>query len=54
MPFDLKNAGATYHRAMQTIFGDMLDKIIKCYVDDLVVRSKKRGNRIQDLHLIFK
>ena len=27
---------------MQTIFEDMLHKTVKCYVDDLVVKSKKR------------
>jgi len=38
MPFDLKNAGATYQRAMQTIFEDMLHKTMECYIDDLVVK----------------
>ncbi|KAK4381277.1 Transposon Tf2-12 polyprotein [Sesamum angolense] len=38
MPFGLKNAGATYQRAMQKIFDDMLHKNVKCYVDDLVVK----------------
>jgi len=42
MPFDLKNVGATYQRAMQTIFKDMLHKTVECYMDDLVVKSKKR------------
>jgi len=42
MPFGLKNAGATYQRAMQTIFEDMLHKTVECYVDDLVVKSKER------------
>jgi len=42
MPFGLKNAGATYERAMQAIFDDMLHKKVECYVDDLVVKSKKR------------
>lgn len=40
MPFGLKNAGATYQRAMQKIFDDMLHKDVECYVDDLVVKSK--------------
>jgi len=48
IPFGLKNAGATYQRAMQTIFEDMLHKIVKCYVDDLVVKSKKRLDHLQD------
>jgi len=54
MPFGLKNAGTTYQRAMQTIFDEMLHKKVKCYVNDLVVKSKKRENHIQDLRLIFE
>ena len=54
MPFGLKNAGATYQRAMQTIFDDMLHKTVECYVDDLVVKSKKRVEHIQDLRHIFE
>ncbi|KAL0291834.1 UNVERIFIED_CONTAM: Transposon Tf2-12 polyprotein [Sesamum angustifolium] len=41
MPFGLKNAGATFQRAMQKIFDDMLHKNVECFVDDLVVKSKK-------------
>nr|XP_027102928.1 uncharacterized protein LOC113724201 [Coffea arabica] len=41
MPFGLKNTGATYQRAMQRIFDDMLHRNVECYVDDLVVKSKK-------------
>jgi len=33
-----KNTRATYQRAMQTIFEDMLHKTVECYVDDLVVK----------------
>ena len=46
MPFGLKNAGATYQRAMQRIFDDILHKIVQCYVDDLVVKTKKRGDHL--------
>ncbi|KAL0295428.1 UNVERIFIED_CONTAM: Transposon Tf2-12 polyprotein [Sesamum angustifolium] len=49
MPFGLKNAGATYQRAMQTIFDDMLHKNVECYVADLVVKSKNRENHFHDL-----
>jgi len=53
-PFGLKNAGETYQRVMQTIFKDMLHKMVECYVDDLVVKSKKRLDHLQDLCQIFK
>ncbi|XP_019150530.1 PREDICTED: uncharacterized protein LOC109147323 [Ipomoea nil] len=53
MPFGLKNAGATYQQAMQTIFDDMLHKMVECYVDDLVVKSKLRTNHLVHLRQIF-
>ncbi|CAL8992530.1 unnamed protein product [Prunus brigantina] len=36
MPFGLKNAGATYQRAMTAVFHDMMGKEVEDYVDDLV------------------
>ncbi|KAL0449199.1 UNVERIFIED_CONTAM: Polyprotein P3 [Sesamum latifolium] len=54
MPFGLKNAGATYQRAMQRIFDDMLHKNVKCYIDDLVVKSKKREDHLYDLRKVFE
>ena len=53
MPFGLKNAGATYQHAMQRIFDDILHKIVQCYVDDLVVKTKKSGDHLQDLRIVF-
>jgi len=50
IPFGLKNAGATYQRTIQTVFDDMLYKTARCYVDDVVVKSKRRSNHLQDLH----
>ncbi|GAA0161285.1 hypothetical protein LIER_39201 [Lithospermum erythrorhizon] len=50
MPFGLKNVGATYQRAMQKIFNDMLQKNIECYVDDLVVKSVKKKDHPKDIH----
>ncbi|KAL0413496.1 UNVERIFIED_CONTAM: hypothetical protein Sradi_1551300 [Sesamum radiatum] len=54
MHFGLKNDGATYQRAMQRMFDDMLHKNVECYVDDLVVKSKKRGDHLFDLRKVFK
>ncbi|KAI5338076.1 hypothetical protein L3X38_017347 [Prunus dulcis] len=53
MPFGLKNAGATYQRAMTTIFNDMLHNTIECYVDDLVVKTRKREHHLSDLKRVF-
>ena len=41
MPFGLKNAGATYMRAMTTMFHDMMHREIEVYVDDVIIKSKK-------------
>ena len=53
MPFGLNNAGATYQHDMQKIFDDMLHKNVECYVDDLVVKSRKREDHLQDLRMVF-
>jgi len=42
MPFGVKNARAKYRRAMQTIFADILHKIVEFYVADLVVKPEKK------------
>nr|XP_016435730.1 PREDICTED: uncharacterized protein LOC107761946 [Nicotiana tabacum] len=54
MPFGLKNVGATYQSAMQNIFDDILHKNMKCYVDDLVVKSRKKDGHLQDLRMVFE
>ncbi|PKI41673.1 hypothetical protein CRG98_037936 [Punica granatum] len=41
MPFGLKNVGATYERAMVTLFHDMMHKEIEVYVDDMIAKSKE-------------
>jgi hypothetical protein len=41
MPFGLSNAGATFQRAMQIYFDNLIGNIIQVYLDDLIVYSKK-------------
>ena len=40
MTFGLKNAGATYQRAMNYIFYKFIGRIVEIYIDDVVVKSK--------------
>ena len=54
MPFRLKNAGATYQRAMTKIFQDIQHKTVECYVDDLAVKSKKKSTHFDDLRKVFE
>ena len=53
MPFDLKNAGATYQRTMMAMFNDMMHKEIEDYVDDIMVKSKKREDHLETLRKVF-
>jgi hypothetical protein len=48
MPFGLRNAGATYHRCMQQIFEDHVRRTVEAYVDDIVVKTKKAENLVND------
>ena len=54
MPFGLKNAGATYQRAMVTLFHDMMHKEIEVYVDDLIAKSQKDESHVENLQKLFK
>ena len=40
MTFSLKNAGATYQRAMNYIFHKLISRIIEIYIDDVMIKSK--------------
>ena len=49
MPFGLKNASATYQRAMNAIFHDMLGHHMEIYIDNILVRSKKAAEHVNHL-----
>ena len=54
MPFGLKNAGATYQRAMTTLFNDLMHKEIEVYVDDMISKSQTEEGHIKDLLKLFQ
>ena len=51
-PLGLKNAGATYQRAMSTIFHSHLQKTVECYVDDIAIKSHDK-NDLRNLKTMF-
>ena len=53
MPFGLKNAGATYQRAMVTLFHDMMHKEIEVHVDDMIAKSRPEEDHLVNLKKLF-
>lgn len=54
MAFGIKNIGATYKRAMVTIFHDLIHKLVEVYVDDILTKFVKREDHLEDLRVIFE
>ncbi|XP_031096983.1 uncharacterized protein LOC116001234 [Ipomoea triloba] len=50
MPFGLRNAGATYQRMVNALFGDLIGKTMEAYIDDMLVKSKNMHDHASDLH----
>jgi hypothetical protein len=53
MVFDVKNQGATYQKGIQNILKTQIGGNINVYIDDVVVKSKKHGDLLDDLKDIF-
>ena len=54
MTFGLKNTGATYQRAMNLIFHDLLGIILEVYIDDIVIKSAGMSHHLADLRLALE
>jgi len=55
MSFGLKNAGATYQRAIQQCLHDEVrDDLVEVYVDDVVVKTRDTSTLIDNLDRTFK
>jgi hypothetical protein len=54
MTFGLKNAGATYQRAMNLIFHDLLGIIVEVYINDIFVIWASVNSHLADLRLAFE
>ena len=54
MTFGLKNAGATYQRAMNYIFHKSIGRIVEIYIDDVMVKSKGYKEHLANLRETLK
>jgi hypothetical protein len=52
--FGLKNARATYQRAMNYIFHDLISKLVEIYIDDVVVKSASVEGHLEDLRQVLE
>ena len=53
MPFGLTNAGATYQRAVVSMFHNHIHKIVEVYVDDILIKSNHVQDHLQALEEVF-
>ena len=54
MHIGLINVGVTFQSGMNFSFGDLKDKMIVVYLNDLIVFSKKRKDHIKDLEKVLQ
>jgi hypothetical protein len=53
MTFRLKNGGATYQKCVHTVLESQIGRNVETYIDDIVVKSEKRGDLLNDLKETF-
>jgi hypothetical protein len=53
MAFSLKNGGATYQKGIQIFLETQVRRYVEAYIDDVIVKSKKRGDLFDDLKETF-
>ena len=53
MSFGLKNTGATYQRLLNKMFTHQIGRNVQIYVDDMLVKSRKEDDHLDDLRETF-
>jgi hypothetical protein len=54
MTFGFKNTRATYQRAMNLIFHDLLGVLMEVYIDDFVIKSASFEGHLANLWIVFE
>jgi hypothetical protein len=53
MASGLKNRGATYQKCVHIVLKNQIGRNVEAYIDDIVVKSEKRGDLLDDLKETF-
>jgi hypothetical protein len=53
MAFRLKNGGATYKKCVHTVLKSQIGRNVEAYIDDIVVKSEKHEDLLDDLEETF-
>ena len=53
MSFGLKNASVTYQRLMKKMFAQQIRRNVQVYVDDMLVKSIREDDHLNDLQETF-
>ena len=53
MPFSLKNVDATYQRLINKMFAHQIGRNIQVYVDNMLVKSRREDDHLNDLKETF-
>ena len=53
MSFGLKNASTTYQRLINKMFAHQIGRNVQVYVDDMLVKSRKEDDHLDDLKETF-
>jgi hypothetical protein len=53
MAFGLKNGGAIYQKCVHTLLESQIERNVEAYIDDIVVKSEKHGDLLDDLKETF-
>lgn len=54
VPFGLLNAGITFQRTMDNIFGPQIERNIQVYSDDIIAMSPTYSTHVKDLNETFE
>ena len=53
MPFELKNASATYQRLINKMFAHQIGRNVQVYMDDMLVKSIREDDHLNDFQETF-